>query len=34
MNMAEQKLNIGEEVYIMNGHNRPIQVRIVDFKAN
>jgi len=32
--MSEQKFNIGEEVYIMNGHNRPIQVRIVDFTAN
>lgn len=29
--MAEQKFKIGEEGYIMNGYNRPIKVRIVDY---
>lgn len=32
--MEEQKFKIGEEVYIMNEYNRPINVRIVDFKEN
>ena len=29
--MAEQKFNIGEEVYITDGFSRPTKCRIVDF---